>query len=261
MMEKDKYKYLYPVLDLLANKPDAALSSVTKVLETADRKALAKEAKTALTLLGICKEPKFPFEGMLDDASAHMFANECAALEKAYGFVVWTNQQAGSDEACADIVRSDPDYYFGMPEADVRQISYDSCRENMDILKSGFDAIDAGTILIIEKIGRWNGEKYGYSLTEKMGDVFTVFTGDDCTLYIEDGQLKAENRHHDGIDYFTFFKIKDDVNLDKYLGCTAKELMAHEELMESLVPVLNSHFKWDLEKERSKDDGKSENSL
>ena len=85
-----------------------------------------------------------------------------------YGFVVWSNRTAGTDENCADLVKNDPDYYLGMSEDVVRQISYEACMEEQDILKNEFDSIGVNKVLIFGIIGRWDGAKAAFKVADKI---------------------------------------------------------------------------------------------
>ena len=197
--------------------------------------ALRSQAETVMGLMKAYKEPKLPFAGI----TSEQIAREQQRMNDQYGFVVWSNRMAGTDEDCAGRVENDPDYFLGMSEDAVRQISEEACAEDRDILRDEFANIWVNGVLIYGTVKRWNGEKAVFKIVKKLRDIFSIFTGDYCTLYIKDGELKAESCHHDGTDHFTIRTFKEDI--DPEVFCQADTV---ETDTESLVSILSKHFGW-----------------
>lgn len=69
-------------------------------------------------------------------------------MEEQYGFVLWSNERVPSDEACAEMVRRDPETYIGVPEKGV----CDACIQlNMDersLLRSELEKIEVNGVIV-----------------------------------------------------------------------------------------------------------------
>lgn len=234
-MGAESFKNLYPVLQALADGPDDSLHTAVWLLGKADRESLKNESQTVLGMLDNYEEPKLPFADVTKGQVDKAFKD----LEDTYGFVVWSNELAGSDEDCAARVNDDPDYFLGMAEDIVRQISYEAYAEDRDLLKGELDKAYAGPILVIGAIGRWDGHKGVYAVKRHLSDIFSVFYGDVNALYIKDNMLRAENSHHDGTDSFSVYIFKD--GFDPYTAENKEALMAQAV---SVVPALDKYFGW-----------------
>lgn len=252
-MAKEHFPELYFILEMIAKSGNDAISvEIAGLSCTLPGEDLRSQAQKAMEMLDAYKEPELPFKGI----TSEQIIREQQYMNDRYGFVVWSNRMAGTDEDCADRVENDPDYFLGMSEDEVRQISYDACTEDRDFLKDEFDSIQVNGILIYGTIGRWDGAKPGFKTVKTLRDIFGIFTGDDCTLYIKDGELRAENCHHDGTDCFTIRTFKEGVDPEKFCYIDAVQLDT-----ESLVPMLNKHFGWrqflEEKEESEKDNGTS----
>ena len=76
----------------------------------------------------------------------------------------------------------------------------------------------SNNILVIANLGLWNGRKTGYKmLGNNLNEILTVAQGDYYKVYYDGYNIKAEDCHHDGTNYYTFRVIKDNVNIDNLL--------------------------------------------
>lgn len=236
-MGKESFKNIWPLLEALAGDGNIyhdALMEVGKMnaLQMSDT---VEEAKKALKFLETYEEPKLPF----GDVTEEQIKEEFSRLEEKYGLVVWSNLLAGTDEDCAYRVRQDPDYFLGMSEDDVRRLSMDDYAEDREYIRQELEKVSVNGVLCTGTIGRWDGPQAREFLLGSLSDVFSVFRGDDNTLYVKDGQLRAENGHHDGVDRFTFYTFREGFVPEDYST-------GRDDVLESIVPALDSHFGWGI---------------
>ncbi len=72
-----------------------------------------------------------------------------------------------------------------------------------------------GNILVIADLGLWNGRFSGYKeMDGNLNNVLKSFQGDYCKTYFDGHNIKAEDIHHDGTNYYEFRLIKDDRNVE-----------------------------------------------
>lgn len=238
-MGKESFKYLYPMIQAALEGPDRFMSAAVGALNVKSEKAFKEEAEKLIQFMDSYKEPELPFK----DITTEQIEKAIKDHENHYGFVVWSNKMAGSDEDCAERVKNDPDNYLGWSEDDVRTVSYEANAEERDIMKAELDSIDVNHILIYGTFGRWDGAKPACVIKDSIVDAFELFTGDDCTMYINDGQLRVENAHHDGTDRFSIYTFREDVDVEEKCWETQQEVL--KDTM-SLVPILVKHFGWTL---------------
>ena len=94
------------------------------------------------------------------------------------------------------------------------EFSLDDERENL-----GTKSV--GTVLVIAELSLWNGKCPGYRFLEGSGPldrVFNVFQGDPFSLYVEDGDLKGDDIHHDGTNRYAFYEVADREAADESAG-------------------------------------------
>ena len=74
-------------------------------------------------------------------------------------------------------------------------------------------------ILCIADLGLWHGRKTGYKLLDdNLNEILTAAQGDYYKVYYDGYNVRAEDNHHDGTNYYTFRVIKDNVNIDNLLN-------------------------------------------
>lgn len=241
-MGKESFKNLYSIISALSNKDITLLDAITNVLISSESEVVSEEAEKLLELMDSYKEPTVPFTEITQKQIDQQFEN----FEKSYGFVIWSNVLAGSDEDCARMVNDDPDYFLGMTEEDVRTMSIESNEEDREILIDEFNAMNINGILITGTIGRWCGSQPVFMIRRHLSEIFRALSGDTCTLYIKDGQLRAKCYHHDGENHYTIYTFKKGFGPDEF-EYESKEKMLEQ--TESLVPVLDKSFGWGITEE------------
>lgn len=237
-MGRESFKNLSMFLTILAGDI-TDMSPAICMLNDMDKAELKEEAGKVLDLMDNYKEPVLPFANVTQEQIRKTYAD----LEEKYEFVVWSNSIAGSDEDCANYVRTDPDYFLGMSEDEVRSIALAYNADDRETIRKELADMDTDDILITGTLGRWNGPRPVSKIITNPSEIFSVFNGgDECTLYIKNGDLLAENVHHDGTDRFKF-QIQTDGGY------------------ESIVPVMDRHFGWELTDKKGDDDDDKSGSI
>lgn len=86
-------------------------------------------------------------------------------------------------------------------------------------------------------VGRWDGEFPAFGDCASLTEIFSGLDGDNCTLFIKDGQLRGVYHHH-GTNQYKFWACKEGINTADV------EFPANEDHLESLVPILAEYFGW-----------------
>jgi len=74
----------------------------------------------------------------------------------------------------------------------------------------------AGNILIIASLGLWSGRKSGYKIiSNNIKDIFSTACGDSVKWYADGKNIKCEDHHHDGTNYYTYREIRENVDISK----------------------------------------------
>lgn len=242
-MGKESFKNLYPLIEQMAKGQGMleTISHISNAMMSIAPAQLKEEAKKALGLMDAYKPPVLPFQHIDPDA----MKKEYERLEENYSFVIWNSFIAGTNEACADIVHSDPEQYLGWTEEDVRQVSIEANNEDLENLKAEFESIPINGLIVTGSVERWDGRRPAFGVRSSLEDIFEVFTDmDDGILYIKDGQLRADAGHHDGTNSYVFYTCKEGIDPEDI--CYGDIEGKHPNL-ESLVPVLSKHFGWELQ--------------
>lgn len=82
----------------------------------------------------------------------------------------------------------------------------------LDAEKDNLGTVSVGTILVIADLGLWSGRKSGFRFlegTNTLAATLKVFQGDSYRLYVEGEDLKGEDIHHDGTNFYTFYEAVD----------------------------------------------------
>lgn len=105
-----------------------------------------------------------------------------------------------------------------------------------------------GRILVIADLGLWNGRRQGYKILD--GNLNNIFsTNAELTeWYVEDGELRSTQVHHDGTNYLIYREIKEDRDLDKLTDMLYNgEEVSKQRLSSytrSLAETVNNEFGW-----------------
>ena len=216
---------------------DASSEHMSLILSQLDIERLKAEARNAVPVLESYVEPVLPFR----DVTEEQIEKEREYINRQYGFVIWSDALYGTDEDCACRVNEDPEQFLGMSEDEVRQISFEAGQDDLNLLKGEMLNAYGASVIVIGTIGRWNGTRQGWKLCTDIRDAFGIFTGDQCTVYLKDGEIRMENVHHDGTDSFMVRKMKPDVDIEDLDEHCTDCIM---DVTESLVPVMCSYFGW-----------------
>ena len=109
-----------------------------------------------------------------------------------------------------------------------------------------------GMIVGIAKIGRWNGQKTGFAEYENISiaDLLSKMLGrdGDTEIYVENGELKAKQTHHDGTNYIIYREV---TNIELWSKLRVKlynqQTFSREELNKctsSLYPYVAKVYGW-----------------
>lgn len=105
-MAKEHFSELYSLLKRITDSENDPVSvTIAESSCELPGKALRSQVKTVMGLMEAYEKPKLPFVGI----TSEQIAREQQRMNDQYGFVVWSNQMAGTDEDCADRVEDDPD--------------------------------------------------------------------------------------------------------------------------------------------------------
>lgn len=216
---------------------DASSEHVSLMLSQLDMERLKAEARKAVPVLESYVEPVLPFR----DVTEEQIEKERESIDRQYGFVIWSDALYSTDEDCARRVNEDPEQFLGMSEDEVRQMSFEAGQEDLDLLKGEMLNAYGASVVVIGTIGRWNGTMQCWKFCTDIRDAFGALTGDQCTVYLKDGEIRMENVHHDGTDSFMVRRIKPGVDLDDLEDrCTDCVMDATE----SLASAMCSYFGW-----------------
>lgn len=67
-------------------------------------------------------------------------------------------------------------------------------------------------VICIADLGLWNGRRSAYKLLGKNLNGILYNTGDSYEVYVEDGEVKARDAHHDGTNYYTWRVLKNGLS-------------------------------------------------
>ena len=77
-------------------------------------------------------------------------------------------------------------------------------------------AVPVGEILVLGDLGLWNGRKKVFKvIRSKLSNAYDVTCGDYIDWYVEDGEMKIDDTHHDGTNHYLFRAWKDGVDETK----------------------------------------------
>lgn len=127
--------------------------------------------------------------------------------------IIWTSQPDFED--WEDDLKSEyPEY----DEDELIQIMYDINAEYLEDEKLNliYTAPTLETILVIGSLGLWNGRKDGYKVIEsgRLEDCLAPLcspAGELCWYIDGEGNLRCEEIHHDGRNYYLYREFKPEV--------------------------------------------------
>ena len=122
--------------------------------------------------------------------------------------MIWSNDYDTIREIAEDLRNENPD----LSEDDALKSAYDL---NDDYLSDELENlnVDVGSaIVVIADLGLWDGHHAACkTIGSNLKDCFSVSFGDDIDWFVEDGELKIRDVHHDGTNVYLFRTWKDGV--------------------------------------------------
>lgn len=143
----------------------------------------------------------------------------------------YKTQNEGMDEFCCEELA-----------AEQLSIWRDDERKNLDVETER-------DIILIADLGLWNGRKNG-AMRIPSRNVNVILDG--CSngklkVYYDGSDVKAEEAHHDGINYYTYRMVKEGVDAEDLIsrfaesGCSPSVI---EESTESLAGIVKEVYGW-----------------
>ena len=129
--------------------------------------------------------------------------------------IIWTNRDLKLEdwkdmfdelEVCFDEETSEDEKWDMVYQWNNEYLDDERVNLNVDV--------HAGIIAIAD-LGLWNGRRSGYKeMGTKISNCLSGTCGDYVTWYVDElGDLKCEDCHHDGTNYYTYRAWKDGVSL------------------------------------------------
>jgi len=121
---------------------------------------------------------------------------------------IWTNDVGVINEYVEDLMASDPDMDESLAWAEAES----SVADDLDSAKVDL-RVPVGDLIVIADLGLWNGRVSGYKVIPNatLADAISVCEGDIIDWYVEDGEMKIDDIHHDGVNHYVFRAWKDGV--------------------------------------------------
>lgn len=125
--------------------------------------------------------------------------------------IIWTN-----DIDIEDYRDSYNELYPDMEFTDdtLYDWAYEDNMFQLDCEKSNLDKELGNNLVIIANLGLWYGRRNGWKVLKgtNLNDIFEGTKGDYITWYVEDGEVKCDDIHHDGTNHYTYRVLKDGVD-------------------------------------------------
>lgn len=125
--------------------------------------------------------------------------------------MIWSNNAYEMGEIVKDLMENDPEMDDTLAWATANSVSED------DLWNAKLD-LDSyvGDLIVIADLGLWNGRRRAVKVipNAKLSDAVNVCERDYTDWYVEDGEMKIDDVHHDGTNHYLFRAWKDGVNDD-----------------------------------------------
>lgn len=107
-----------------------------------------------------------------------------------------------------------------------------------------------GDVICIADLGLWNGRRCGYKVYGNNLNEILHYQGDDYEVYVEDGEVMADDIHHDGRNHYIWRVFKSGIDEDSaeeflnalYNGDCDEDMM--NEYTDSLAPFVRQIYGW-----------------
>lgn len=155
-------------------------------------------------------------------------------METAKKDIIWTN------DIDIDEWRDDIKEWYGDDELTDEEIYEYASRENDENFEAEREILNVElgkTIVMIARLGLWFGNRDGYKFVKgsNLNDIFSGTCGDYVTWYIEDGDVKCDDIHHDGTNHYTYRTLKDGISEFEF-----EELIAEGKSVDELTDKMGS---------------------
>ena len=150
---------------------------------------------------------------------------------------LWSNTYETIEGIEKDVLENPEDF----PNADEHNAWSIACEINDDYLddeRMNLDKELGTNLVMIGRLGLWNGTRTGWKHIHgtNLNDIFNGTVGDYVTWYVEDDEIKCEDIHHDGTNYYTYRAIKSDLSEWEF-----DELMAEGKNIDELTEKLGHY--------------------
>ena len=161
---------------------------------------------------------------------------------------IWTNELDYKDWK-DDLEEQYPDE-DGYDEDDRMQIMYETNNDYLDDEKANLNKELGRPIVIIANLGLWNGRRAAYKITgSNLNDIFSETCGDYVTWYVEDGEVKCDDTHHDGTNHYLYRVLKQEYTKEDFEDYTydTNIFIAEEMMTEPLGKYVAEIYGFKLE--------------
>ena len=120
--------------------------------------------------------------------------------------------------------------YPDIDENEIYEVAYRENEVYFDDEKANLDKELGNNIVIVADLGLWNGRRAAHKFVgTNLNSVFSGTCGDYVTWYVEDGEIKCEDSHHDGTNYYVYRLLKPNISQFEF------EEFAYENTMKEAV--------------------------
>lgn len=162
--------------------------------------------------------------------------------------IIWSNMNLNLDDWRDDILCDNP----GFDEDDCYMAMIEMNADYLDDERINLNKEMAGDILIIADIGRWDGRYSGYREMNSRNIADCLYLDRDCDYgewYVEDGDMRGVEAHHDGRNYMRYRVWKPGVEHDELLDKLYNGTATEDDIQKytySIAPYVCSVYGWEL---------------
>ena len=106
--------------------------------------------------------------------------------------------------------------YPDLTEEEKVQLAYELNNEYFEDEKLNLNKELCRPVVMYGTLGLWNGTRSGYKFLKgtNLNEILSGSCGDYVTWYVENGEVKCDDIHHDGTNHYTYRVLKH--NADQY---------------------------------------------
>ena len=168
--------------------------------------------------------------------------------------ILWTDSYENIDAIIEDLRTQEE--YADLSEVALWEEATFINNEYLNDVKLTFDHEANTPIVAAYDLGLWDGHYFGFSLgatreeygTNLNGIFIQAYNSDynECSFFIEDGDVSFLGGHHDGTNRVTFRRLKEGVEPEDLEDCDYEAFLAKTT---SLVPVVYAAWGVEMPKE------------